>query len=270
MKYEVKDSSNDRGYFTIVPNYILNHSSAIDQALYLQMKRVAGDNGLCFITQKHLCEKLGIGKDKLRTSLQYLTDHKWIEFVGTTDSKTKPINTYKINDIWKLNTDHYEEKKIKSETAQSFGEKDKTQKTIDKTQIRPMIRPETAPLRRTNIKEEPLRKPAEAVASGVKGVKSMSDILANHVLPEKKKGGATYQWQDTAVRMWKKLELSGNPSAGWFKLFKANTALAERACSWVSDSGGDDLERLTYWAYNQFKKYGKINYAKVEFQQQSL
>ena len=37
----ISDESGDKKYFTLVPNYILNHSSAIDQSLYLQMKRFA-------------------------------------------------------------------------------------------------------------------------------------------------------------------------------------------------------------------------------------
>jgi len=52
MKYKIKDESNDRQYFTIIPNYILNHSSAIDKAIYIDMKRVAGENGRCFMTEK--------------------------------------------------------------------------------------------------------------------------------------------------------------------------------------------------------------------------
>ena len=166
------DNSSDRKYFTIVPNYILNHSTAIEQALYLQMKRLAGENGLCFMTQKNLCKKLGIGKDKLRASLDYLLKHKWIEFVGTTESRTRPINTYKVNDIWKSNVDYYQEKKISPKTALSFNAKDKTQKTGDKTQNSHKIRPETTPLRRTLIKKELIKKKY----SSLKDVKD-SDLL---------------------------------------------------------------------------------------------
>jgi len=178
MKNDVHliDNSSDRKYFTIVPNYILNHSTATEQALYLQMKRLAGENGLCFMTQKNLCKKLGIGRDKLRASLEYLAEHKWIEFVGTTESKTKPINTYRINDIWKLNMEHYQEKKISSESALSFNTKDKTQKTIDKIQNSPKIRSKTVPIRRTHIKEEPIKKNKRKKYSSLKDIKD-SDLL---------------------------------------------------------------------------------------------
>lgn len=117
-KIKLIDDSGDRKYFTIVPNYILNHSTAIDQALYLQMKRYAGENGKCFATQETLMKQMGIGRQALAKSLKYLVEHKWIDLVGTTKGKTRPIKTYKINDIWQENADCY--KKIPSETAVSF------------------------------------------------------------------------------------------------------------------------------------------------------
>ena len=142
MPIEIQDESGDRRYFTIVPNYILNHSTAIDQALYLQMKRLAGEDGRCFATQETLQRKLGVGKQTLKKSLDYLVEHKWIEFIGRTGGKTRPINTYKINDIWKLNSDHYE--KISSEMEVSKK---------DKSQNGSKISSETTPIRRTNIKK---------------------------------------------------------------------------------------------------------------------
>ena len=43
QKLLVDDGSGDKEFFTIVPNFILNHSTATEQALYLQLKRLAGD-----------------------------------------------------------------------------------------------------------------------------------------------------------------------------------------------------------------------------------
>jgi DNA-binding PadR family transcriptional regulator len=118
-KLKLLDDSGDRKYFTIVPNYILNHSTATDQALYLQMKRYAGEDGKCFVTQETLCKKLGIGRKALLKSLKYLLDHKWIEAIGLSGGKTRPIKTYKINDIWKENIEYYE--KIPSQRQVSSG-----------------------------------------------------------------------------------------------------------------------------------------------------
>lgn len=256
------DDSSDHKYFTIVPNFILNHSSAIDKAIYLEMKRAAGDNGLCFMTEETMCKRNGIGKDTLHKSIKYLIIHKWVEFVGMTPSKTRPIKTYKILNIWKQNTDFYNDKKIVPETAVSLNA---IHKVKDTAVLDGMIPPEKGGIRRTNDKEE-LRTNGEANASGFKGMASLRDVLSRHgVLREKRKGGATYKWQDDAVRFWSKLKLSGSPTAGWFRIFKLNAVTASRACEWVSDSGGQDLEKLTYWAFNQFKKNGKIVYDKKQF-----
>ena len=74
--FRVDDESGDRKYFTMVPNYILNHSSAIDQALYLQIKKHAGEHGTCFASGRTLRKKLGIGRHAFDKSLKYLLEHE--------------------------------------------------------------------------------------------------------------------------------------------------------------------------------------------------
>ena len=123
-KIKIQDDSGDRKYFTILPNYIANHSTANDQALYFQMKRYAGEDGECFATEETLCKKLGIGRKALWKARDYLIEHKWITFLGMTGGKTRPIKTYKVNDIWKMNNEHYE--KISAERDISL--EDKSQK----------------------------------------------------------------------------------------------------------------------------------------------
>ena len=167
MDFKIIDDSSDKKYFTIVPNYILNHSSGIDKGLYLDMKRMAGENGICFMTEETMCKRNGIGKEQLHKSLKYLLDHKWIEFVGMTASKTRPIKTYKISDIWNTNNDFYRNKKIPSETAVS---KDTACKQKDTAQNSSMIPPEKGGIRRTNIKEELIKKETHKPYSNLKDI----------------------------------------------------------------------------------------------------
>lgn len=110
MAVHIEDGSNDRRYFTMVSNYILNHSTAIDQALYLQMKRIAGENGKCVATRDYFLQKLGIGKHAFQQALKYLVEHNWITFIGREGRTTHPINAYKLNDLWKLNVEYYAKK----------------------------------------------------------------------------------------------------------------------------------------------------------------
>lgn len=98
----------------MVPNIVLNHSSAVDQALYMQMKRFAGEKnggGLCTASHRTLMEKLKIGPKALKTSLEYLISHDWIKNVGSrkvmTPGGPQDVQTYRVNDIWKLNVQHY-------------------------------------------------------------------------------------------------------------------------------------------------------------------
>jgi len=111
-KIHLEDDSSDKKYFTIIPNYIANHSTANDQALYFQMKKHAGENGECFVSEKTLKIKLGIGKQALKKSIEYLLDHKWIKRIGFRDVQTnggvQKVASYKIVDIWQINSGHYQ------------------------------------------------------------------------------------------------------------------------------------------------------------------
>lgn len=111
---EIEDGSNDRAYFTLVPNIILNHSTATDQALYLQMKRFAGEKrggSYCTASEKTLMAKLHIGREALKKSLAYLLERGWITFAGEktvwTEGGPQKVKTYRVNDIWKMNVEHY-------------------------------------------------------------------------------------------------------------------------------------------------------------------
>jgi len=159
-KIKIKDESGDKEFFTIIPNYICNHSAANDQALYLQMKKYAGDDesGKCFATEQTLMGKLGIGKKAFDKSLKYLLNKKWITFIGKTGGKTRPINTYKVNNIWHLNSEYY--KKISVESNISI-KKDKFQKEGDISQKQHKISVES------NIEQEPNKEELKEDIAGI-------------------------------------------------------------------------------------------------------
>lgn len=112
--YQIQDESGDRNYFTIIPNFILNHSTVYDRDLYIQMKRIAGEKGSCWMSQKSLAKQCGVSINRLKKSLKYLIDHKWIKFAGkktiNTSGGVQEVMEYKIIDLWKLNNQFYEEK----------------------------------------------------------------------------------------------------------------------------------------------------------------
>jgi len=113
QKLNIDDGSGDKEFFTIIPNYILNHSTSIDQSLYAQLKRLAGDGkkDYCYPSIGYLVKQLKVGKERLKKSLKYLINHKWITDLGKRQVMTgggyQWVNAYRINNIWKLNMDFY-------------------------------------------------------------------------------------------------------------------------------------------------------------------
>ena len=79
----IEDESGDKAFFTIIPNIVVDApASATDKALYLLMKRHAGENGgKCFLSDKTMRKKLNIGKIALKKSREFLLFKKWIIFV---------------------------------------------------------------------------------------------------------------------------------------------------------------------------------------------
>lgn len=136
---EIKNESGDRKYFTIIPNYIANHSSANDQALYLQMKKIVGDReGVCYASEKYFKDKLKIGSKALKKSIQYLIDHKWIEEAGLREVETRggkqTIKTYLIKDIWKMNVDYYQGVSESEPLSERQGVSESNQRGVQKEQ----------------------------------------------------------------------------------------------------------------------------------------
>jgi len=109
---EIEDCSGDKKYFTQVPNCILNHSTAVAQALYLQLKRLAGDNGKAYPGSRYLMGKLSISRNTLKKEMNYLINKGWIKYDGDVDIQTdggkQKIKSYRIVDIWKINIEEYE------------------------------------------------------------------------------------------------------------------------------------------------------------------
>jgi hypothetical protein len=130
---KIEDKSGDRDFFTIVPNFVINHSTAIDRALYIEMKRFAGESGRCFATEKTMMKRLGIGKKAYNKALEYNLKRGWISFLGLTGGTTRPIKTYAVNDIWQQNSEYY--KKISAERDISPKiDKISSQNDVDKFQ----------------------------------------------------------------------------------------------------------------------------------------
>uniref|UniRef100_A0A6M3JV42 Putative DNA binding, helix-turn-helix domain containing protein n=1 Tax=viral metagenome TaxID=1070528 RepID=A0A6M3JV42_9ZZZZ len=107
------DNSGDKKYFAIIPYYIVNHSTAYEQSLYLVMKRLAGEKGTCYASLTDLAKRMGVARSTTHKTLQGIIERGWIKFLGKKPSKTHPSNEYEIVDLWGENLDY-----IKSITSQ--------------------------------------------------------------------------------------------------------------------------------------------------------
>lgn len=108
-KFKIIDDSGDHRYFTMVPNYIVNHSTAYEQAIYLYMKRKAGESGTCWTSAREMGKDLGMARNTIVINREKLAKRGWIEVVGM-KGKTRPTYEYRIVDLWGLNTKFYSKK----------------------------------------------------------------------------------------------------------------------------------------------------------------
>jgi DNA-binding PadR family transcriptional regulator len=114
-KFNIRDESQDKKYFSLVPNYIVNHSTLEERGFYLTLKRIAGEDSRVYYSPKKLAELCGIKKTKLYGLVDKLLNRGWIEIAGSVPTGHRPRRTYSIVNIWKQNIDFYEERnKVRS------------------------------------------------------------------------------------------------------------------------------------------------------------
>jgi len=103
----ITEEKPDREYFTIVPNYIVNHSTIWEQGIYLTMKRFAGEERTCFASQGTIAERLKISRPTVSKTIKKLIKRGWVKETGKKIGKTQSIKEYLIVDLWKANMDFY-------------------------------------------------------------------------------------------------------------------------------------------------------------------
>ena len=105
----IQNKSGDKEYFTIIPNCVINGSSITEQALYLQIKRYAGETGFCFVSIRTLAKKLKVGKSKIIETVKELLKRGWIKKEKSHYTGGRPANCYSIVDVWQINIEKYKQ-----------------------------------------------------------------------------------------------------------------------------------------------------------------
>ena len=117
------DNSADRKYFTILPNILWADElqlSAHDLILYATIKKVAGENGTCFMSTRRLAHEAKISTGQVSKSKRKLANAGLIEII-TKRRHTKgwPIDHITVNDIWGHNIEHFQNRSHSEQTPQS-------------------------------------------------------------------------------------------------------------------------------------------------------
>src|SRR3989338_2728236 len=125
--FKIKDASNDRKYFAMIPYFIVNHSCAYEQSLYLVMKRIASETGSCWASPQTIAKMMGVAPNTVLKYRKKLEQRGWIRKIGSRPiGRTNQItHEYEIVDLWKLNIDFYSQKR-KGSSGESFQQKDES------------------------------------------------------------------------------------------------------------------------------------------------
>ena len=119
-KLQIVNESNDKGYFTIVPNIVLDTYTSAERHVYIQMKKICGEGGSCWSSQTSLSFICDMSINTLKEALKGLIEKEAIALIGKKSVFTKGglqlVNEYKICDIWKKNVDYYQSLRGMSKT----------------------------------------------------------------------------------------------------------------------------------------------------------
>ncbi len=116
--FKIHDYSGDRKYFALIPYYIINHSTAYEQSLYLVMKRIASENGTCWASPKTIGKIMDVSDKTVKKYRKKLLQRHWIRYVGKKRSgrTMQYVDEYEIVDLWRLNTEYYSKTKAENDS----------------------------------------------------------------------------------------------------------------------------------------------------------
>jgi hypothetical protein len=199
------DKSGDKKYFTVVPNMIVNGFNAIENGVYLYIKRRAGETGQFFETQENACKKMSINLKTFRKILKKFVAEGTIKHIGWKKFKTHPIKVYEVIDVWEKNKNNY---KSNGENRPISSQKKEVMGKID-----PLVMGKIDLQKKNPIEEEPTTD-TTTVVSVSKAHPKFGDPLVNEAIkyfesihPTVKRLKKIVLNRNTAYRMLKKLGL---------------------------------------------------------------
>lgn len=107
------DETNDRKYFTITPNIIINGYSATESGVYSYIKKKTGDDGEFYERVKVSAKKLKLDPKTFRKIRDKFVKDGRLKYIGerkeTTDQQggKQAVKVFRVTDIWKENIKNY-------------------------------------------------------------------------------------------------------------------------------------------------------------------
>lgn len=239
-KPQIVDETNDRKYFALIPNYITNHSTLLEQGLYLTLKRIAGETGICFASQGTLAKRGGVSPDTVGRLLKKLQNRGWIVSDGFQPGKTRPTKRWRIVDLWQLNMDYYNNPKeeIYPEVRESF--KKDIPSSADKIPPVPRIEEETL--------EEDIFNTAEAVEDKKIDIEELVNSM-------EKEDRIKYEYQLRGIELWETLKAPVNKKSEFIRIVRDYPAgFVNEAYSFAKDYPVPNIRYMMF-----FKKLNDLN-----------
>lgn len=102
-----------RHYFTMIPNMVIDDLDYKSLGVYAYFRRVAGEQGQCYKSNKTMCDELGISANTLRKIRDDLEQRNLIRVIHQSDNSDGVINQptiIQIVNIWGENFSRYTSK----------------------------------------------------------------------------------------------------------------------------------------------------------------
>lgn len=161
---KIKDRSNDRKYFTMLPNIVWTMGlSVYDLWLYATIKRVAGEHDSCWMSTRQLSDLSGVSLGQISKSKDNLVAVGLISVDERESADGPPRDEITVCDVWEKNRFSCSQG---DQLAVSCSPHDQSRSPGDQLRSpgdQPIIRKKKNPLRRTHEEEQRLIAACESI-----------------------------------------------------------------------------------------------------------
>jgi hypothetical protein len=109
----VTNKSGDKKYFTMTPNMIIDEAKPRELALYIHLKRIAGDHGTCYVSRRNQTVKFKMDHRTISRELKTLIAKGWVVDLGMKNMPEhgQKVREVAIADLWQSNMAQYSAEK---------------------------------------------------------------------------------------------------------------------------------------------------------------